>query len=31
MAHPIPADIEVVKVFASALVLWLTYRCSIAI
>jgi hypothetical protein len=33
MAHPIPADIEVVKVFGSApavldLFMWLTYRCS---
>jgi hypothetical protein len=35
MAHPIPADIEVVKVFGSApavldLFMWLTYRCFIA-
>jgi hypothetical protein len=35
MAHPIPADIEAVKVFASAsavldLFMWLSYRCFIA-
>jgi hypothetical protein len=35
MAHPIPADIEAVKVFASApavldLFMWLAYRCFIA-
>jgi len=35
MAHPIPADLEVVKLFASApavldLFMWLAYRCFIA-
>lgn len=35
MAHPIPADIEIVKVFASApavldLFMWLTYCCFVA-
>ncbi|MCC6589826.1 MAG: hypothetical protein IT168_24240, partial [Bryobacterales bacterium] len=35
MAHPIPADIEVVKVFGAApglldLFLWLAYRCHVA-